>query len=94
VPTTRKHKVVERRTAAPKAEPIAPPAPPASDVPPITTAANEFNVWVPAGTGSALPLPVWIASIDQPTCKQSRERIGDKLGPVDPDSGPIGYSFI
>ncbi len=40
----RKVKEITRRVAAPNAEPTTPPAPPSSDVPPITTEAMEFSV--------------------------------------------------
>ena len=40
----RKKKEITRRTRAPKIEPIAPPVPPSSEVPPITTAAIELSV--------------------------------------------------
>ena len=37
-------KDMTRKIKAPKIEPIAPPVPPISDVPPITTAAIELSV--------------------------------------------------
>ena len=40
----RKLKEMARMTRAPNSEPIAPPEPPMSEVPPITTAAIEFSV--------------------------------------------------
>ena len=40
----RKLKEMTRRTSAPKIEPMAPPVPPSSEVPPMTTAAIEFSV--------------------------------------------------
>ena len=40
----RKLNEIARITKAPNIEPIAPPVPPSSDVPPITTAAIEFSV--------------------------------------------------
>ena len=40
----RKKKEITRRIIAPNTEPIAPPVPPSSDVPPMTTEAIEFSV--------------------------------------------------
>ena len=40
----RKQNEIARSTRAPKIEPMAPPEPPNSEVPPITTAAIEFSV--------------------------------------------------
>ena len=40
----RKKKEMTRRISAPKTEPIAPPVPPSSEVPPITTEAIELSV--------------------------------------------------
>ncbi len=40
----RKKYEMTRRISAPNTEPIAPPLPPSSEVPPITTAAIEFKV--------------------------------------------------
>src|SRR5271169_6218573 len=41
---TRKKKEITRNMRAPKIEPIAPPVPPNSEVPPMTTAAIELSV--------------------------------------------------
>src|SRR6267142_2571181 len=53
---TKSRSLTVRKTNAPKIEPIAPPAPPISDVPPITTAAMELSVYVPP--------PETLASLD------------------------------